>query len=260
MSFYDWIKENRNLAEVNTNKFKEGVDNVKDLIERGKGLLRGDKTYGRDDEISPSQVSTAGPAIDQAGEVHSGAPEPIQKPTLSANMLYRGSGTENEPEPTPPPPVIEGDEPDFSIAAVEGPEDINQVIEDFAINSTVKIDSTGQLAKWGNTLAVENNNPGNLKFAGQPNSVSGRDGFAKFTTPEIGFRALIKQVQVDQARDFTLTEHIHKYSPPSENDTEKYINTLAENLGITPQTKTNTLNPIDMAREIAWFESHTKIQ
>lgn len=123
----------------------------------------------------------------------------------------------------------------------------------------VEIDSKGQIKGYGNTLAADNNNPGNLRFAGQKNAVQGRGGFAKFETPQLGFRALIKQVQKDQSRDLTLEQFIHKYSPPSENDTIKYIKFLEDKLDVKKTEKINKIPSFKLAEQVAMFESQTKI-
>lgn len=123
----------------------------------------------------------------------------------------------------------------------------------------VNIDNKGQIKGWGNTLAVENNNPGNLRFAGQPNATQGRGGFAKFETPQLGFRALIKQLQKDQSRDLTLEQFVHKYSPPSENDTKKYIKFLEDKLDVRKSDKIVNIPVFKLAEQVAMFESQTKI-
>ena len=133
-------------------------------------------------------------------------------------------------------------------------------IESYIKNIKVNLDTNGQLRRWGNTLAIENNNPANLIYAGQPGAIKGRGGFAKFKTPELGFRAAVKQVEADQKRSLTLKDFIYKYSPPHENDTAKYLNYLENTLGITKKDKINTLDPIEIAKAVVWFESQTKVQ
>lgn len=133
--------------------------------------------------------------------------------------------------------------------------DINENIEQYIPKIKVIINEPN--ADLGNTLAQRNNNPGNLIFAGQPNAVKGDGGFAKFTTPEIGFRALIKQVQADQKRNLTLRDFITKYAPPNENDTEKYIREVSYELGISETSSIAEIDPIELAKKMAKFESQT---
>jgi hypothetical protein len=82
------------------------------------------------------------------------------------------------------------------------------------------------------SIAERNSNPGNLKFAGQPGATKGDGGFAKFESPEDGYRALIKQIKLDQSRNLTISGFVNKFAPPSENDTKRYIKNLCEGLNI----------------------------
>lgn len=85
------------------------------------------------------------------------------------------------------------------------------------------------------TLAQRNNNPGNLRFAGQAGAI-GKDsrGFAIFSTPEEGWAALNNQISLDAGRGLTLTQFLNKYAPSSENDTSNYINFVSSQTGIGP--------------------------
>lgn len=129
-------------------------------------------------------------------------------------------------------------------------EDINVKIENYIKNIKVNIKNIE------NSVAKKLNNPGNLIYAGQPNAVKvGR--FAKFPTPEIGFRALIKQIQSDQKKDLTLEKFINKYAPQNENDTNKYILNAENELNINKNIKIKEINPIELSKFIAKFESGT---
>jgi hypothetical protein len=106
-------------------------------------------------------------------------------------------------------------------------------------------------------LANINNNPGNLKYAKQTNATKGDNGFAKFKTPEEGFNALIRQVAKDAERGDTIESFIKAYAPESENDTAKYIEDLANILGVDPSTKLDTLDLSEVAKAVARLESNT---
>lgn len=108
-------------------------------------------------------------------------------------------------------------------------------------------------------LAFVNNNPGNLKFVGQAGAKYGEKGFAKFATPEAGYKALVKQVELDQSRGLTLEKFIHKYAPPTENNTSQYIAQAVAALGINPQTPITAADSQALAKFIAKKESSTKI-
>lgn len=85
----------------------------------------------------------------------------------------------------------------------------------------------------GGTLnrGQKNKNPGNLRYAGQKESIGADDkGFAVFPTDQAGWRALVAQIKKDQDRGMTILEFTHKYAPPHENDTNQYARTIAEGL------------------------------
>ena len=99
----------------------------------------------------------------------------------------------------------------------------------------------------GSTLAIRNNNPGNLRFAGQRNATLGEAGFARFESLEEGFIAVIRQVKLDASRGHTLRTFLNKYAPPSENDTRNYLRFVTQETGNKPD---DLLTDVD-AREVA---------
>lgn len=82
----------------------------------------------------------------------------------------------------------------------------------------------------GNTLAVRNNNPGNLRFAGQKGASEGAGGFAKFNSVQEGYEALKRQIQLDGERGHTLESFINKYAPKGENNPVKYLKDILNEL------------------------------
>lgn len=108
-------------------------------------------------------------------------------------------------------------------------------------------------------LAYENNNPGNLRFAGQEGAVKGRGGFAKFKTPEDGIVALTKQIQMDINRGHTLESFIKKFAPPTENDTSLYIQQAMKELGVPASTPLSKIDRSSLLKFMAKKESSTKI-
>lgn len=119
-------------------------------------------------------------------------------------------------------------------------------------NTSVSIPASSRLAKV-------NNNPGNLKFAGQPGAVKGEGGFAKFSSPAAGLNALYNQVKLDASRGLTLAQFIYKYAPPTENDTNRYIQQVAMATSSLPGTRISAINPDLLVRAVANKESSTKI-
>lgn len=108
-------------------------------------------------------------------------------------------------------------------------------------------------------LAYVNNNPGNLKFVGQPGAVMGANGFAKFATPQEGFNALIRQIGINQKQNKTLAAFAYDYAPPTENDTGTYIRNLITLTGSKWNTPISQIDPTTLAKAVAMLESSTKI-
>lgn len=83
-------------------------------------------------------------------------------------------------------------------------------------------------------IAPRNNNPGNLRFVGQPGAVSGVSGFAKWPTVGQGVEAYFKLMStvyrgfIDR-RDWAGL--VHKYAPASDgNDEAQYVRRLVEGM------------------------------
>jgi len=99
--------------------------------------------------------------------------------------------------------------------------------------------------------AVQNNNPGNLMYAGQPGAI-GEDsrGFAIFDTLASGQTAEVSQVNLDITRGtcatgapvVNLSDLITCLSPPSQNDTATYISNVSAWTGIDPSANLASLS------------------
>jgi hypothetical protein len=87
------------------------------------------------------------------------------------------------------------------------------------------------------TRNVRNNNPGNIEDGAftraQPGYLKSDGRFAIFATPEDGFRAQQNLLRTRYAGE-TLSQVISKYAPPSENNTQEYINFVARQTGLRP--------------------------
>jgi len=82
-------------------------------------------------------------------------------------------------------------------------------------------------------LNVRNNNPGNIRYAGQ-NSAVGADarGFAIFPNLATGIREANRQLDLYASRGVnTIADIVSKWAPRSENDTASYIAAVAKQLG-----------------------------
>lgn len=114
--------------------------------------------------------------------------------------------------------------------------------------------------KMGSRLALANNNPGNLRYVGQPGASQGEGGFARFESPEAGYEALKKQIELDASRGHTVSSFVNKYAPPVENDTNTYVKQATSTLGVSPDTPVNNVDRDKLAKFIAKKESSTTVE
>ena len=94
-----------------------------------------------------------------------------------------------------------------------------------------------------NTRGYRNNNPGNLEATTQWAGMTGSDGrFAKFSSPEMGYRAMGKNLLAYQDKHGlnTVRGIISRWAPASENNTKAYIDKIAKELGVGPD------DPLDL--------------
>jgi hypothetical protein len=87
------------------------------------------------------------------------------------------------------------------------------------------------------SLAYQNNNPGNLRYAGQVGATQGAGGFAYFPSYDAGYQALENQITIQANQGQTLSQFINQYAPPTDNNnTSAYLQTLVNATGATPST------------------------
>ena len=106
------------------------------------------------------------------------------------------------------------------------------------------------------TLGNRNNNPGNIKFAGQEGAVKQGD-FAKFDTMEDGWRALYRQVELDTGRGDTIETFIKGTDGTggySEDNQDSYIRFISDKVGYPPDTPLSAIDPQDLVSAIAMME------
>lgn len=85
-------------------------------------------------------------------------------------------------------------------------------------------------------LGIRNNNPGNIR-PGDPwtGKVGENAGFIVFRTLQLGIRALSMDLCNKYLKGYdTIREVLTRYAPTSENDTEKYIKSVAKSTGLDP--------------------------
>lgn len=101
-----------------------------------------------------------------------------------------------------------------------------------------------------------NNNPGNMEYGRRTKRYGaiGRDyddRFAVFPTLEAGRIAQEKLLFSPEYAVKTLAKGIEKWAPEGENDTEKYISTVAKRAGVSRDAILSTLTPRERSAVIA---------
>lgn len=94
-------------------------------------------------------------------------------------------------------------------------------------------------------ISILNNNPGNIRLGDNwEGSISGSDSsFVTFATPEHGVRAMTRTLESYQDRHglTTVNQMISRWAPPNENNTTNYVNYVAGQMGVDPNS------PIDLS-------------
>lgn len=101
------------------------------------------------------------------------------------------------------------------------------------------------------SLAYQNNNPGNLVYAGQPGASRGAGGFAQFQTYDQGRAALENQITLDATRGTdvngnpttTVSELLASWAPASDpaNNVPAYIASVTSQTGYDPNAPLSSL-------------------
>jgi hypothetical protein len=96
------------------------------------------------------------------------------------------------------------------------------------------------------SLAYQNNNPGNLVYAGQAGATKGAGGFADFATYQDGLNALYNQLNLYATgacaacggQPLTIQQMADIYAPAGQgsNNPQQYAASMAAALGVTPDT------------------------
>ena len=111
---------------------------------------------------------------------------------------------------------------------------------------------------------LRNNNPGNIRHSSdrwQGASAVQRDAaFVTFDDPVWGIRALARVLLSYQDRHGLTTVRgiISRWAPPSENDTESYINMVTARMSVGPDDELNLHSHADLdplVRAIIWHEN-----
>lgn len=115
----------------------------------------------------------------------------------------------------------------------------------------------------GLSLANRNMNPGNIRPAGFMGETSGQGGYAGYTSPEFGLRAMSRLSGTYSNKGITtVRDFINRYAPPSDNNknNDNYAKMVADSLGVGVD------DPVDFSKPsvkealipaIAKFEGYT---
>ncbi|MBE5683868.1 structural protein [Pantoea agglomerans] len=102
---------------------------------------------------------------------------------------------------------------------------------------------------------IRNNNPGNIRWGDEwqglvPKSQCTDKSFCQFISPEYGIRAMIVILRNYQNKYGlrTVTGMIKRWAPPNENNTQTYINSVAQ------ATSTGANQPIDLTDSRKLFQ------
>lgn len=93
---------------------------------------------------------------------------------------------------------------------------------------------------------IRNHNPGNIRWGDNwqgldPNGKEKDKNFCVFTTAVWGIRALAKLLLTyyNKHNLDTVRKIINRYAPPKENQTQAYIQSVAKQIGVYPDTHIN---------------------
>jgi hypothetical protein len=86
---------------------------------------------------------------------------------------------------------------------------------------------------------IRNNNPGNIRLGAadwKGMATDQTDGaFVTFTRPEWGIRAIVRILRSYERRGLkTVRQMINRWAPPTENDTDSYVDHVAQAVGVDP--------------------------
>lgn len=107
--------------------------------------------------------------------------------------------------------------------------------------------SDGKIQRVEGNRNWRNNNPGNIEYGNFAKSMGaiGTDGrFAVFPTYESGRDAKSNLIfESPNYRNLSISGAINRYAPPFENNTNSYINQVAQAAGVSPSATMSSLNP-----------------
>lgn len=112
---------------------------------------------------------------------------------------------------------------------------------EFDLGELLTLDSAGYETPVSGARGIRNNNPGNIRAGDQWQGMTGIDGggFVIFSAPEWGIRAMT--VLIRNYRNLyginTVRGIIARWAPPNENNTGAYISSVANQVGVGPDSE-----------------------
>lgn len=107
-------------------------------------------------------------------------------------------------------------------------------------------------------------NPGNIRPGNSEidklaiGTIQSQSGpFLYFPNEETGFKALKHLLKI-KYNEYSISDCISKYAPPNENNTEKYIREICDELKISRETKVKNININKLSKSIARIEGYYK--
>lgn len=86
-------------------------------------------------------------------------------------------------------------------------------------------------------LPTRQNNPGDLRHApGETHDPAAPNAVGSFATAEDGWAALERQLELYAERGLTVGQMVAIYAPPTENDSQAYLDYICEGMQCTPDT------------------------
>ena len=99
--------------------------------------------------------------------------------------------------------------------------------------------------------SYKNANPGNLRyspFTERRGAVDDGDGYAKFQTSALGFKAMVDLLQAGSYKFLSIKDALYRYAPPADsNPTSAYLEFICEQTKLDPDLILASLSRSELA-------------
>ena len=171
------------------------------------------------------------------------------------------SNRENEPTPQPSDNTTPGEQinkidesnnADKSHRAISATsEGKSNVIYTYSDNSRIRYKN--------GTRAWRNTNPGNIRysnFAKSMGAIGTAGRFSVFPSEQVGANALAALLLTDKYKNLSIKDAISRYAPPSENDTNRYQNSIQKATGLDINRRIADLSAEELNRVVTAIRQH----